>query len=189
MERLKEAILQRGSVRGQDIIKVDSFLNHQLDVELMDAMAQEFAVRFAKDGVTKILTCEASGIAIAAAVARVFRVPAVFAKKTPSRNLDPDCYSADVYSYTRQQIYQIRVSRSYLQPSDRVLVIDDFLANGLALLGMKSLVNQAGAYLIGCGIVIEKGFQPGGEKVRSTGTRVESLAVIAGIEDGRVVFA
>ncbi len=189
MERLQEAIRQRGSVRGQDIVKVDSFLNHQLDVELLDAIAAELAARFRGGPVTKILTCEASGIAVAAAVARIFRVPAVFAKKNPSRNLDPDCFSADVYSYTRQQIYQIRVSRSYLGPADHVLIVDDFLANGLALLGMKSLVDQAGAHLVGCGIVIEKGFQPGGRKVRSTGTRVESLVVIDRIENGQVHFA
>ena len=189
LENLKQAILTRGSVRPGDIVKVDSFLNHQLDVTLLDEVAEEFAQRFSGQNITRILTCEASGIAIATAAARVFGVPAVFAKKTPSKNLDPDCYSADVYSYTRGQNYQIRVSKQYLQPEDRILIVDDFLANGLALLGMMALVEQAEAQLIGCGIVIEKGFQPGGAKIRASGTRLESLAIIDRIENGQIVFA
>ncbi len=189
MEALKKAIVERGWVQPPDIIRVDSFLNHQLDVELLDAIGREFQRRFQSASVTRILTCEASGIAVAVAAARYFKVPVVFAKRTAAQNLDSDCHTASVYSYTRQARYELRVGSAYLHAHDRVLLLDDFLARGSALLGMMQLVQKAQAIVAGCGVVIEKGFQPGGRWVRDTGVCLESLAVIERIEGLQMIFA
>jgi xanthine phosphoribosyltransferase len=188
MQLLKDAILARGRVIGEDILKVDSFLNHQIDVALLNEIGKEFKARFNGETVTKILTIEASGIAIACIVAQYFGVPVVFAKKTESKNLDQETYESEVYSFTKDKHYKIRVSKRYLNSDDRVLIIDDFLANGHAVLGLKDITDQAGAVLIGAGIVIEKGFQPGGKLVREQGVRVDSLAIVRSMKPGEIVF-
>lgn len=188
MDSLKQKILNDGCIVGNDIIKVDSFLNHQLDVEFLNLIGQEFYRRFRNQPISRILTCEASGIAIATITAQYFKVPVVFAKKSPSKNLDPHTYSAQVYSYTRQSNYEMQVNKGYLLAEDQVLIIDDFLANGQAVLGMAELVRQAGATLVGVGVVVEKGFQPGGAKLQEAGIHLESLAVIDQIENGQIVF-
>lgn len=189
MQKLKEKILREGRVQGDHILKVDNFLNHQVDVDFLNEIGQEFARRFTGAGITKILTIEASGIAVAAITAQYFRVPVVFAKKAQSKNLDQDVYRSQVFSFTKDQTYQIMVSCKYLEQEDRVLIIDDFLANGQAALGLKDIVEQSGAELVGIGIVIEKGFQPGGQILREAGIRVESLAVIQSMVEGQIVFA
>jgi xanthine phosphoribosyltransferase len=189
MQKLKEKILREGRVQGDHILKVDNFLNHQVDVDFLNEIGQEFAKRFTDAGITKILTIEASGIAVAAITAQYFRVPVVFAKKAQSKNLDQDVYRSQVFSFTKDQTYQIMVSSKYLEQEDRVLIIDDFLANGQAALGLKDIVEQSGAELVGIGIVIEKGFQPGGQILREAGIRVESLAVIQSMVEGQIVFA
>jgi xanthine phosphoribosyltransferase len=188
MDLLKQRIVSEGKVIGQDILKVDSFLNHQIDVQLFNEMGKEFHKCFANDGVTKILTIEASGIGIACITAQYFNVPVVFAKKMDSRNLGKDTYESEVYSYTKGKGYKIRVSKKYILPGEKVLVIDDFLANGNAVLGLKEIVATAGAELIGAGIVIEKGFQNGGKLLRGKGIKVCSLAVIKSMEDGKICF-
>lgn len=188
MQLLKERILKDGVVRDGHVLKVDSFLNHQMDVSLFEEMGAEFLRRFENDGVTKILTIEASGIGIACLAAVSFRVPVVFAKKAQTSNLDPDVYSAPVHSYTHNKDYMVRVSKQYLHPEDRVLIIDDFLANGEAVRGLASVVEQAGATLCGVGIAIEKGFQEGGRLLRESGMKVESLAIIDSMENGTIVF-
>ncbi|MEA4889066.1 MAG: xanthine phosphoribosyltransferase [Clostridiaceae bacterium] len=189
MEALEKKILMEGRVLTGNILKVDSFLNHQMDPLLMQAIGQEFARRFAGDSVTKILTLEASGIAPALFTGLALGVPVLFAKKTAAGNMDPLTYSADVYSYTRNRTYTIRVSRNYLSAADRILIIDDFLARGQAVLGMAELIGQAGASLAGAGIVIEKGFQDGGAIVRQKGIRVESLAIIKDMTNGQITFS
>ena len=179
MELLEEKIRQEGLVKGQGILKVDSFLNHQLDVKLFEEMGKVFAKRFAGEGVNKILTIETSGIAIATSTSRYFDYcQVVFGKKYVSLNLDEEIYSSDVYSYTKQQAYKIMVSKKYLNPTDRILIIDDFLANGKAVEALIDLINQAGATLVGVGIAIEKGFQDGGALIREQGVALESLAII-----------
>ena len=190
MELLKQRIRERGRVIGTDILKVDSFLNHQMDVALFDEMGREFARRFAGCGVNKILTIEASGIGIACLTALHFDCcPTVFAKKSASRNISPDVYTTPVTSFTHNRVYDVMVSKEYLGPGDRVLIIDDFLANGEALRGLIRLVESAGAQLVGAGIAIEKAFQPGGDQLRAAGVRVESLARIRSMsEAGGVVF-
>ncbi|MDK2941100.1 MAG: xanthine phosphoribosyltransferase [Acetobacterium sp.] len=190
MELLEQKIRQEGRVKGQGILKVDSFLNHQLDVALFDEMGKAFAKRFAGEGVNKILTIETSGIAIATCTARYFDYcPVVFGKKYVSLNLDQEIYSSDVYSYTKQQAYKIMVSKKYLRPTDRILIIDDFLANGKAAEALIDLINQAGATLVGVGIAIEKGFQDGGALIRQQGIVLESLAIIDGMsEDEGIIF-
>ncbi len=188
MQLLKNAIIEKGQVIGHDILKVDSFLNHQIDVKLLNEMGKEFKSRFAGEAITKILTVEASGIAVACIVAQYFDVPVLFAKKTESKNLDQDTYESEVYSFTKAKQYKIRVSKRYLNRRDTVLIIDDFLANGKAVLGLKDIVDQAGARLAGVGIVIEKGFQPGGKLLREQGIRVDSLAIVQSMEPGRIVF-
>ena len=185
---LCERILRDGDILPGGVLKVDSFLNHQIDVDLLNDLGREFARRFADEKITKILTVEASGIGIACIAAQHFGVPVVFAKKHQTKNLSDDVYSVDVESFTHGRIYQIKVSKKYLSPGDRVLIIDDFLAMGNALIGLQALVQQAGAQPIGAGIVIEKGFQPGGQKLRDAGLRVESLAVVESMEDDRIVF-
>ena len=158
MEALIERIKKDGVVRQDDVLKVDSFLNHQVDVELLDKIGKEFYEYFKNSGITKILTIEASGIAIAMATARYFKLPFVFAKKTDSQNLDREVYSESVFSYTRKMDYRIRISKNYLSAEDRVLILDDFLAQGNALVGLIGLVRQAGAKTAGIGVVILKGF-------------------------------
>ncbi|MBC2872452.1 xanthine phosphoribosyltransferase [Bittarella massiliensis] len=190
MELLKQRILQDGKVKPGHILKVDSFLNHQMDIPLLDEIGAEFARRFAGVPVSKILTIEASGIGIAAIAARHFgNVPVIFAKKTKSKNLDGDILTAQVTSYTRGTTFDIQVESKFVNLGDHILILDDFLARGQALLGLIQLVQQAGATIAGCGIVIEKGFQDGGELVRQTGVRLESLAVIKEMSDDSLVFA
>lgn len=189
MEALKNKILKEGTVIGSEIIKVDCFLNHQIDVRFMNEIGKEFRRIFSDTEVTKILTIEASGIAIASIASQYFNyVPVVFAKKSESRNLDADKYHSEVYSFTKQKSYPIMVSKKYISPDDRILILDDFLANGKAVLGLEDIINQAGATLVGAGIVIEKGFQPGSKLLREHGIRVESLAVIDHVEDGKIFF-
>lgn len=190
MELLKQRILQDGQVRQGGILKVDSFLNHRMDIPLLRAIGQEFANRFAGEQVDTILTIEASGIGVAAITSLYFQeVPVVFAKKTQSKNLDGALYTAPVHSYTKGVDYTIQVAQQYLKKGDRVLILDDFLANGQALQGLLSIVEQAGAVAVGCGIVIEKGFQPGGAMLRERGVHLESLAILSSIADGQITFA
>lgn len=191
VEQLKARIAKNGVVLPGGVIKVDAFLNHQIDPLLADAIADEFARRFADGGVSKVLTIEASGIAFAILTALKLRVPLLFAKKQASRNLGQDgLYTARVHSFTKDTDHTIVVNAQYLRPEDRVLVVDDFMAMGEAALGLCSLVEQAGASLAGVGIVIEKGFQPGGALLRAKGIRVESLAIIQEVTpEGTLVFA
>ncbi|MHB8171070.1 MAG: xanthine phosphoribosyltransferase [Thermincolia bacterium] len=189
MELLKQRITDDGIVLGDTILKVDSFLNHQLDPELIQKMGQEFARRFAGEGVTKILTVEASGIAVAIMVGLALGVPVLFAKKKQPSTLVEEIITAEIFSFTKQEKVSICVSKRFLSPDDRVLIIDDFLAMGAAARGMVSIVEQAGAALIGVGIVIEKAFQEGGQELREKGIRVETLARIAAFDDGKVVYA
>lgn len=183
MELLKQRILKDGHWLGNGVLKVDSFLNHQMDVKLFEELGKEFRRRFSDSQVTKILTIEASGIGIACMAAREFDVPVVFAKKSKTKNIDGEVYTSQVESFTHGRVYDIIVSKKFLGPEDRVLIIDDFLANGSALQGLIQLVRDSGAYLVGAGIVIEKGFQPGGQMIRSIGVRVESLAIIDQIDE------
>ncbi len=183
MELLKDRIRKDGKIRGTDVLKVDSFLNHQMDVDLFDAIGAEFKRRFADCDINKILTIEASGIGIACLAARHFHCPVVFAKKSQSRNISPDVYTAKVESFTHGKVYDVVVSREYLNPGDKILLIDDFLANGEALRGLAKLVSDSGAQLMGAGIVIEKAFQPGGDNLRAQGMRVESLARVSAMNE------
>ena len=178
MNFLEERIIKDGIVKAGNVLKVDSFLNHQMDVSLLDEIGKEFYSRFKDSGVTKILTIEASGIAIAYAAARYFNVPFVFAKKSKSINIDGDVYVAEVESFTHKCVNRVLVSKKFLSAGERVLIIDDFLANGCALKGLISIVESAGAEVAGIGIAIEKGFQAGGEEIRGLGYRVESLAIV-----------
>ena len=178
MELLEERIRKDGEVLPGNILKVSSFLNHQIDVQLLDELGAEFKRLYKDTPVTKILTVEASGIAVACSVARQFGVPVVFAKKHQSSNVNEDVYSTTVWSFTHSKNYNVVVSKKYLSAEDKVLIVDDFLANGSALAGLLDLVNKAGAEAMGACIVIEKGFQDGGEKLRSEGVRIESLAII-----------
>lgn len=190
MELLEQRIRQDGKVKGTSILKVDSFLNHQMDIELFSQMGQEFFRLFGDCGVNKILTIEASGIGMACVTAQYFHCPVVFAKKSMSSNISDHVYSAPVKSFTHGNQYNAIVSKEYLHPEDRILVIDDFLAMGEVLRGLFSLVQQSGATLIGAGIAVEKAFQPGGAQLRSEGYRIESLARVAAMsEEGGVVFA
>ena len=189
MELLKERIQRDGTVKGTDVLKVDSFLNHQMDVELFAAMGREFLRRFADCGVNKILTIEASGIGIACVTAQSFHCPVVFAKKSQTKNIAGEVYSTRVESFTHGRVYDVIVSKKFLGPEDNVLIIDDFLANGAALEGLIDLVNQAGARLAGAGVAIEKAFQPGGDRLRAKGIRVEALARVKSMsEETGVVF-
>lgn len=190
MEALKKKILTDGAAYGTDIVKVDSFLNHQIDVAFLNEIGKEFARLFSDVEITKIITIEASGIAIAAIAAQYFNnVPVVFAKKSDSRNLDPNKYHSEVYSFTKQKVYPIMISKKYISPEDKILIVDDFLANGKAALALNNLCEQAGATVQGIGIVIEKGFQDGGKLLREENKiRVESLAIIDNIDDGKITF-
>lgn len=189
MEALKERIVREGQGLERGVLKVDSFLNHQIDVAFMDRIGGELAGRFAGQAVTKILTVESSGIPVACAVSRAMGYPpVVFAKKAAPNTMVEGVYSADVKSFTKETVSTIRVSRKYLQPEDRVLIVDDFLAYGESALGLTKLVKNAGAEVAGVGVVIEKQFQGGSAKLRQAGYLVESLAVIRSIEDGNIDF-
>ena len=190
MQLLEERILRDGKVREGNVLKVDSFLNHQMDIQLFEAMGREFKRLFEGEDISKILTIEASGIGIACVVAQSFGVPVVFAKKGKTKNIAGDVYKSQVESYTHGGVYDIIVSKDYLTKEDRVLLIDDFLANGKALEGLIDIVNEAGATLVGAGIAVEKGFQPGGKKLRDAGVHLESLAIVESMDEktGEIVF-
>ena len=190
MNFLEERIMKDGIVKAENVLKVDSFLNHQMDIQLMEEIGKEFKCRFSNKEITKVLTIEASGIGIAAFVAKEFGVPMVFAKKSKSINIDGDMYVAEVESFTHKNKNQVIVSKKFLTEQDRVLIIDDFLANGCALLGLISIANSAGASIEGLGIVIEKGFQIGGGVIRNLGYQLESLAIVDGMnhETGEIIF-
>ena len=183
MNFLEERILKDGIVKKGNVLKVDSFLNHQMDAALLDEIGEEFHRRFADVKITKVLTIEASGIAIAYAVARCFGVPMVFAKKAKSINIDGDMYTTEVESFTHKNKNQIIVSKKFLSSDDKILIIDDFLANGCALHGLISIADAAGAKVEGIGIVIEKGFQYGGRAIRNLGYRLESLAIVESMDE------
>ena len=178
MKLLEERIRKDGVIKEGNVLKVDSFLNHQMDIQLFLEMAKEFKSKFASKDINKILTIESSGIGIAAIVALEFDVPVVFAKKSKSINIDGDMYTAEVESFTHKCKNQVIVSKKFLSPNDRVLIIDDFLANGCALQGLISIVNESGADIEGIGIAIEKGFQSGGRAIRNLGFHLESLAIV-----------
>lgn len=190
MKLLEERIQRDGIVKAGNILKVDSFLNHQMDVDLFDRMGQEFKRLFADAPINKILTIEASGIGIACVVAQSFHVPVVFAKKTQSLNIDGEVFSSKVTSFTHQRVYDIIVSKKFLSPEDHILIIDDFLANGCAVTGLIELIRAAGATLEGVGIAVEKGFQTGGQQLRDMGIRLESLAIVESMDDatGKIAF-
>ena len=190
MNFLEERILKDGIIKEGNVLKVDSFLNHQMDVELLDKIGEEFHRRFADKHITKVLTIEASGIAIAYAVARCFGVPMVFAKKAKSINIDGDMYTAEVESFTHKNKNQVIVSRKFLSSDDHILIVDDFLANGCALQGLISISEAAGATVEGIGIVIEKGFQFGGRTIRNLGYQLESLAIVESMDhvNNTIVF-
>ena len=178
MKLLQDRIVADGKIEAGNILKVDSFLNHQIDVSLLEEIGQEFKRQFGDRDVNKILTIEASGIAIACIAARYFNVPVVFAKKSRSLNIAGDVYTAKVESFTHKNTNDIIVSKKFLSPEDRILIVDDFLANGKAILGLCQLVEQAGATLVGAGVVIEKGFQDGGKRIREAGIDLRSLAIL-----------
>lgn len=183
MKRLEERIRKDGKIRGTEVLKVDRFLNHQMDIGLINEIGKEFYRLFGDCGVNKILTIEASGIGIACITAQSFDVPVIFAKKNKTKNIAGDVYTSKVESFTHGKVYDIIVSKEFLGPGDRVLLIDDFLANGSALQGLINLVRDAGATLVGAGICVEKAFQPGGDLIRSMGVRVESLARVKRMDE------
>lgn len=190
MKLLEERIRRDGTVKAGNVLKVDSFLNHQMDIDLFNEMGKEWARLFADRPVTKILTVEASGIGIACVAAQHFHVPVVFAKKTQSLNIDGEVYTTKIESFTHKRVYDVIVSKKFLSPEDHVLIIDDFLANGCALEGLIEIVQKAGATVEGIGIAIEKGFQKGGDLIRSKGVRLESLAIVESMdaETGEITF-
>ncbi len=190
MNFLEERIVKDGIIKEGNVLKVDSFLNHQMDIDLIDRMGEEFKRRFADKPINKIVTIEASGIGIACLVARHFKVPVVFAKKSKSINIDGDMYTAEVESFTHRCVNKVIVSKKYLSPDDHILIIDDFLANGCALQGLISIIQQAGATVEGIGIAVEKGFQIGGRTIRNLGYQLESLAIVDAMdaENGTITF-
>ena len=190
MELLKERIRKDGIIKPGNVLKVDNFLNHQMDIKLFNEIGKEFKRRFADVKVDRILTIEASGIGIACIVAKYFGTPVVFAKKSKSINIDGDMYVAEVESFTHKCKNQVIVSKKFLSPDDHVLIIDDFLANGCALQGLISIVNSAGATVEGLGVAIEKGFQIGGQTIRNLGYQLESLAIVDAMdaETGSITF-
>lgn len=190
MKLLEERIRKDGIVKAGNVLKVDSFLNHQMDIDLFNEMGKEWARLFADRKITKILTVEASGIGIACVAAQHFHVPVVFAKKSQSVNIDGEVYSTKIESFTHKRVYDVIVSKKFLHPEDHILIIDDFLANGCALEGLIDIVNKAGASVEGVGIAVEKGFQKGGDLIRSKGIRVESLAIVESMDDktGEITF-
>ena len=190
MKLLEERIRRDGTVKAGNVLKVDSFLNHQMDIDLFNEMGKEWARLFADRKITKILTVEASGIGIACVAAQHFHVPVVFAKKSQSVNIDGEVYSTKIESFTHKRVYDVIVSKKFQHPEDHILIIDDFLANGCALEGLIDIVNKAGASVEGVGIAVEKGFQKGGDLIRSKGIRVESLAIVESMDDktGEITF-
>lgn len=190
MKLLEERIRRDGTVKAGNVLKVDSFLNHQMDIELFNEMGKEWARLFADCPITKILTVEASGIGIACVAAQHFHVPVVFAKKSQSINIDGEVYSTKIESFTHKRVYDVIVSKKFISPEDHILIIDDFLANGCALEGLLEIAGKAGAVVEGIGIAVEKGFQKGGSLIRSKGIRVESLAIVESMdaETGEIVF-
>lgn len=190
MKLLEERIRKDGTVKAGNVLKVDSFLNHQMDIDLFNEMGKEWARLFADRKITKILTVEASGIGIACVAAQHFHVPVIFAKKSQSVNIDGEVYSTKIESFTHKRVYDVIVSKKFLHPEDHILIIDDFLANGCALEGLIDIVNKAGASVEGVGIAVEKGFQKGGDLIRSKGIRVESLAIVESMDDktGEITF-
>ncbi|MBS4197323.1 xanthine phosphoribosyltransferase [Lederbergia citri] len=188
MKVLHEKIVSEGKVLSDTVLKVDSFLNHQIDPNLMKEIGEEFADRFQEAGITKIITIESSGIAPATMAGLLMNVPVVFARKRKSLTLSENLYTAKVHSFTKKETNEISISGDFIQQDDVVLIIDDFLANGQAVLGLLDMIEQAGARLAGVGIVIEKGFQSGGQLIRDRGIRVESLANIASLQNGKVEF-
>ena len=188
MEQLKQRILSDGKIYPGNILKVDGFLNHQIDVDLLDQIGLAFYERFKDLSIDRILTIEASGIALAVFCAKYFNVPVVFAKKGESKNIGTNYFTSEVYSYTKNQTYPIFVSSHYLKRGEKVLIIDDFLANGMAVLGLLDLIKQAEAECVGIGIAIEKGFQSGGLKLRESGYRLESLAIIENMDESIIRF-
>lgn len=190
MQLLEERIQKDGIVKAGNVLKVDSFLNHQMDIELFNVMGREWKRLFSDVEITKILTIEASGIGIACVAAQYFGVPVVFAKKSQSVNLDGEMYSAKIESFTHKRVYDVILSKKYLTAADRVLIIDDFLANGCALEGLLEIVEKSGASVAGIGIAVEKGFQKGGALIREKGIRLESLAIIEHMDadTGKVTF-
>lgn len=182
MKLLEERIRKDGTVKAGNVLKVDSFLNHQMDIDLFNEMGKEWARLFADCPITKILTVEASGIGIACVAAQHFHVPVVFAKKAQSLNIDGEVYSSKIQSFTHKRVYDVIVSKKFIRPEDHILIIDDFLANGCALEGLLGIVSEAGAVVEGIGIAVEKGFQKGGDLIRSKGIRVESLAIVESMD-------
>ena len=183
MNFLEERIVKDGVIKEGNVLKVDSFLNHQMDISLLDKIGEEFFERFKDEKITKVLTIESSGIAVAYPVARAFGVPMVFAKKSKSINIDGDVYAVEVESFTHKCKNQVIVSKRFISADDRVLIIDDFLANGCALHGLISIVESAGAKVQGIGIAIEKGFQTGGKSIREAGYKLESLAIVDAMDN------
>ena len=183
MQLLKDRIRKDGKIKSGDVLKVDSFLNHQMDIKLFEEIGKEFKRRFSDVSINKILTIEASGIGIACIVAQYFDGPVVFAKKSKTKNIAGDVYTTKVESFTHGKVYDIMVAKEFLGAGDKVLLIDDFLANGKALEGLAAVVKDSGAELVGAGIVIEKGFQPGGDRLRADGIRVESLAIVESMDE------
>ena len=188
MQQLKDRIVKEGKVLPGNIIKVDGFLNHRIDTKLMQDIADEFAHHFDLRQVTLILTAEASGIALAAICAHRWGLPMVFAKKAKSDNIEGGLYQSDIFSYTYKKKVTLLVSREWLKPTDKVLIIDDFMANGEAVRGLCDIVNAAGATLVGVGCAVEKGFQGGGDRLRAAGYDLESLAIIESAQPGNIVF-
>lgn len=190
MRELEERIVRDGTVKDGNVLKVDSFINHQMDVTLFQAMARQWHADFAEAPVNKVLTIEASGIGIAAVVAAEFGVPAVFAKKSQSINLDGSVYTTPIKSFTHGRTYDVIVSKRYLGPEDHVLIVDDFLANGCAMRGLLKICKEANATVEGIGIAVEKGFQPGGAELREAGYRVDSLAIVESMDPatGEIAF-
>lgn len=188
MKLLKNRILKDGQVFGNDVIKVDSFLNHQIDIQLFNEIGKEFKERFKNKEITKILTIEASGIGIACIAAQYFNVPVVFAKKQEGNNMDADTYKSEVFSFTKNKSYNVRVAKEYISSQDKILIIDDFLANGNAVLGLIDIIKQGNAEVAGVGIVIEKGFQNGRQIIQEKNVQVESLAIIESMKENKIVF-
>ena len=188
MKLLEDRILRDGIVKPGNILKVDSFINHQMDISFINELGREFKRRFSHNRITKILTIEASGIGIACIAAQYFGVPVIFTKKAQSLNLDGEMYIAKVESFTHKRVYDVILSKKFLTEQDHVLLIDDFLANGCALMGLMDIVKQSGAVLEGAGVVIEKGFQKGGQMIRDMGVHLESLAIVDAMTDDSLTF-
>ena len=188
MEKLKQRIQEEGRVLPGNIVKVDGFLNHRVDTKLMEEMAKEFAKHFDVSKITKVLTAEASGIALATICANQYNVPMVFAKKAKSDNIEGGLYQSEIFSYTYKKKVTLLVSKDWIDANDKVLIVDDFMANGMAVQGLIDIVNKAGAELVGIGIAVEKGFQGGGDAIRKAGIPIHSLAIIESAEEGKLTF-